>query len=289
MIRPRSSAPLLVAAGAVLLLLTWSTPASAQRHGHVHGPAVRPVVYFGGGFGYPGFFFGAWYPQPWYPWAPYGFGPYGPYGWYGPYGPYAPYGWYGYDEFTSTIRLEVAPREAEVFVDGYKTGTVDDFDGTFQRLRLRPGGHEVTIYLPGYRTISEQRYFRPGSNDKIRATMEPLGPGETSEPPPQPSPPAADRQTSRPRRYEPEPSPAREAEPAPARFGTLSLRVLPGDAELIVDGDRFPAPAGQDLIAIRLPEGRHRIEIQKEGYARYVEEILIRRDQTLTLNVSLKK
>ena len=158
MIRPRSSAPLLVAAGAVLLLLTWSTPASAQRHGHVHGPAVRPVVYFGGGFGYPGFFFGAWYPQPWYPWAPYGFGPYGPYGWYGPYGPYAPYGWYGYDEFTSTIRLEVAPREAEVFVDGYKTGTVDDFDGTFQRLRLRPGGHEVTIYLPGYRTISEQRF-----------------------------------------------------------------------------------------------------------------------------------
>ena len=94
---------------------------------------------------------------------------------------------------------------------------------------------------------------------------------------------------NRPRRYEPESTPAREAEAAPARFGTLSLRVLPGDAELIVDGERWPAAAGQELIAIRLPEGRHRIEIQKAGYARYVEEILIRRDQTLTLNVSLKK
>ena len=63
--------------------------------------------------------------------------------------------------------------------------------------------------------------------------------------------------------------------------------MLPGDAELSIDGEKWPAPAGQDRTAIRLPEGRHRIEIQKDGYARYVEEVLVRRDQTLTLNVSL--
>mgnify|MGYP003544609462 CR=1 FL=1 len=79
----------------------------------------------------------------------------------------------------------------------------------------------------------------------------------------------------------------REVLPGVSRSFALSLRVLPGDAELMVDGERWPTPAGQDRTAIRLPEGRHGIELQKEGYARYVEEVLIRRDQTLTLNVSL--
>jgi hypothetical protein len=32
------------------------------------------------------------------------------------------------------------PRDAEVYVDGYYAGTVDDFDGTFQRLHIDTGG-----------------------------------------------------------------------------------------------------------------------------------------------------
>src|SRR5262245_39277009 len=50
---------------------------------------------------------------------------------------------------TSSVRLEVKPRDAEVFVDGYSAGHADDFDGVFQRLRLRPGSHEITLYLNG--------------------------------------------------------------------------------------------------------------------------------------------
>jgi hypothetical protein len=42
-------------------------------------------------------------------------------------------------------------------------------------------------------------------------------------------------------------------------------------------------------MTIRLPEGRHRIEVRREGYARYVEDVLIRRNATLTLNVSLRR
>ena len=159
MTRSRLSAPILVAVSVFVLLMAWSSTASAQRYGHVHGPGGRSVVFVGGGFGYPGFFWGPWYP---YPWRPYGFGPYGPYGPYGPSGPYGPYGWYGpYDAFSAAIRLEVTPREAEVFVDGYAAGTVDDFDGTFQRLRLSPGVHEFTIFLNVYRTIREERNLRP--------------------------------------------------------------------------------------------------------------------------------
>ena len=45
-----------------------------------------------------------------------------------------------YDTHAS-IRLLVEPREAEVYVDGYYAGVVDDFDGIFQRLRVTPGRH----------------------------------------------------------------------------------------------------------------------------------------------------
>ena len=42
----------------------------------------------------------------------------------------------------SAIRLQVKPRDAEVFVDGYIVGIVDDYDGSFQQLPLAPGEHE---------------------------------------------------------------------------------------------------------------------------------------------------
>jgi hypothetical protein len=273
------SSTLLIAATTFVLLTAWPTHASAQRRGYVRGHATRSVVVVGGGF-YPRFFYyDPLFYDPWYQWRPYG-----P---YGPYGPYRGYGYGRFDEFAADVRVDVSPREAEVFVDGYNAGVVDDFDGVFQRLRLSPGAHEITIYLKGYRTIRQSRYFRPGSNEKIRATLEPLTPGETAEAPPQPSAAAAERQGPPMRRYEPDRPAERAPEAAPARFGTLSLRVLPGDADLLVDGEKWPTPAGQDRTSIKLPEGRHRIEIQKEGFAKYVEEILIRRDQTLTLNVSL--
>ena len=70
------------------------------------------------------------------------------YPWYGAqWGPYPyppPYGYYGWID--ASVRLEVTPRDAEVYVDGYYAGTVDDFDGTFQRLRVEPGQHDLEIY-----------------------------------------------------------------------------------------------------------------------------------------------
>ena len=44
---------------------------------------------------------------------------------------------YGYP--TGELRLQVQPRDAQVFIDGSYAGTVDDFDGTFQSLRLEEG------------------------------------------------------------------------------------------------------------------------------------------------------
>jgi hypothetical protein len=119
--------------------------------------------------------------------------------------------------------------------------------------------------------------------------MERLASGQVSEPPPPPSRAAADDDVfERPRPGGPAPrSGTRPADRSSARFGTLSLRIQPGDAEILLDGEQWTAPAGQDRIAIELSEGRHRVEIRKSGFSSYSEEVLIRPGATLTLNVSL--
>jgi hypothetical protein len=118
--------------------------------------------YYYGGFGY-GFGLGlydqGYYGYPFY--SPFGFG-YGiPYGFYDPfYGdPYdygAGYGAYSSDVYgghdQGSLRLKVKPRQAKVYVDGYYVGTIDDFDGAFQKLTLNGGRHKVELRADGYET-----------------------------------------------------------------------------------------------------------------------------------------
>ena len=200
--------------------------------------------------------------------------------------------WYRADLLTSTIRLQVSPREAEVYVDGYAAGPVDDFDGMFQRLRLRPGPHEITIFLNGYRTVSRAIYFNPGQDQSLKLALEPVQAGERSEPPPPPSQTAAPdpryppaMQGRLPPRAEPPPTSQEQT----VRFGALAISVQPADAEIFIDGDRWTLPEKQTRLHIRLSEGRHRVEVKKDGFATYTETIAIARDRTLTLNVSLRK
>lgn len=243
------------------LLVLWPTVASAQRHGHPGGGRgavviVPPPFYAGYGFydpfwswGYPGWGYPGWgYP-----------------GWYGP--SFAGFG---------SARLQVTPREAEVYVDGYLAGTVDDFDGTFQRLSVAPGEHELTIYREGYRTFTQKLLFRPGATITIRQPLEPLAPGEISGPRPQVTAPAAGSSSD----------PADPADPA-AAFGTLAIRVQPEGATLLVDGEEWSAPEGDDRILIELADGPHDVEVRKEGLTTYRRTVQVRAGRTVALNVSL--
>ena len=84
------------------------------------------------------------------PLRPYGYDPFGyGYGYGYPAGGYAaPVPAYG------GVRITKAPRDAEVYVDGYYAGTVDNFDGRFQRLNLEPGPHQIEV-----RSGSDSRRF----------------------------------------------------------------------------------------------------------------------------------
>ena len=59
------------------------------------------------------------------------------------------------------LRLKMKPREAQVFVDGYFMGVVDDFDGMWQRLHLQPGPHRIEVRAEGYDTLMFEVNLQP--------------------------------------------------------------------------------------------------------------------------------
>ena len=154
----RNTVKTLALVAAMVAAMAVSLPAKADaqhhyRHGYGHGR-------FGHGY--------------------YGFG----YGGYGPYshGGYGPYG-YGVDRYSNygAVRIEVNPKtsrdDIEVYVDEAHAGVVDDFDGTFQRLRLPAGKHEIEIRLGGYQTLRMAIFVTIGNTYHIRGRMEPLAAG----------------------------------------------------------------------------------------------------------------
>jgi hypothetical protein len=271
--------PVLLGLAVAAAVICWPTQAQAHPHG-------RFAVGVGVGFYYP-YHYGFYSPF----WGFYGGYPY-------PYGPY-PYPYYGYPypyDTASSVRVQVKPREARVYVDGYFVGSVDDFDGWSQRLRLVPGEHEVQIYLDGYKTITEKTLFRPDTGYNIEREMQRLAPGDAPPEPPKPAPEAAPsrgRRSGPPSRY-PEagvqqqpPAPDTEREPSAEGFGQLAVRVQPADAEILIDGERWDAPASDAPMAVQLATGPHHLEVRKDGFMPYSTDIVIRQDDVTRVNVSL--
>ena len=240
---------------------------------------------FGYGWGYPyyGVGFGYGYPA-------YGYG----YPYYGYQYPY--YG--GYYDMASSLRVQATPREAEVYIDGYFAGSVDNFDGTFQRLRLEPGEHELQLFMPGHRSYVQKVYLQPGSTFRVRHTLEPLAAGE-----PEPARPVATPRSSRvrPEPYgrpdrpnargpqRPSPRASERAGNAESGFGSIALRVQPGDAAITIDGEKWDGAPDQDHLEVQLGAGTHTVEIRKDGFRTYITDITVRPGETTPLNVSLTR
>ena len=201
----------------------------------------------------------------------------------------------------SAVRLDVTPKETEVYVDGYFAGIVDEFDGMFQRLRLAPGEHEIALYLEGYRTARQRVQLTPGSTFKIRYRMEQRAPGEAGEARPAPLGPPPGLVAGRPYPYDgalgrrmPPPQgqpPQAQSPPRPPQgssYGTLVIRVQPGNATVVIDGERWEISDGPERLVVEVSEGSHRIQIEKAGYEPFSADIQVRRGEPTPVNVSLR-
>ena len=258
--RPPRVAALTLALLTVCAILPFDTHAQRRGIGRVRAMPGRVVVLRAY---YAPLFYDPWF----YPYA---------YGWYPQYA-YGP----GYGE-RSSLRLQVSPRDTEVFIDGYYAGTVDDFDGFFQRLHLEPGEHEVTLYLQGHRTANQMIYSQPGRTLRVRHAMEPLPAGSQDDP--RPVSPAVTHRTV---------ASSHAGSGAPVRrdsnVGTISIRVQPAGAEILIDGERWEGPDTTEQLIVQVTAGTHRIEVRRDGYRTYSSEVDVRGGETEPLNVSLSR
>jgi hypothetical protein len=157
----------------------------AHGYGH-YRPYYAPYYYpaYGGfygpyaagyAFGYPtwgfsiGFGFGYGYPA--YGYAGYGYPAYG----YPAYGYPYPYPAYGYPYYRpyGGVRIDVPQRDAEVYLDGYFAGAVDNYDGNLQQLNLEPGPHKLEIRAPGFSTVAFEVNIEPGKTITYRTALRP--------------------------------------------------------------------------------------------------------------------
>lgn len=135
---------------------------------------------------YPPSWAGSWY----YPYYPYGYGMWGlgwyyydPWSWGDPGWGWGPYGnavyvtGYGYPGvYAGAVRLKVKPRDAQVFVDGYYVGIVDEFDGTFQEVRLEEGPHLIEVKKEGFEPLKFQVRVTFDHTMTLRGELKPASP-----------------------------------------------------------------------------------------------------------------
>jgi hypothetical protein len=184
----------------------------------------------------------------------------------------------------SAARIQVTPRQTEVYVDGQPAGIVDNFDGFSQRLRVTPGEHLLELYHDGHKPVSQTVRFIAGETYRIRHTMEPLAAGEAS--PPRPTPrglpgtPAAFDALGRPMAGGGNPS-------GLSGSGVIAIRVQPADAVVLVDGERWQSSG--DRLDIQVTPGAHRIDVQKGGYQPFTTSVQVRPGETSAVNISLTR
>jgi hypothetical protein len=202
---------------------------------------------------------------------------YGPY--YGPFYPY-PGPFVRHTRYSaSAIRVRVQPDQAEVYVNGYYAGIVDDFNGAFQRLYVPAGEHHLEFRLHGYLSIRQDVYVAPGDTLEVVHKMQPLRPGETTSVAP------------RPRALPPEwtePEAGDEGEQPASPYGILAILPQPIDAQIYVDGEAWDAIEGQRELVLHLAAGWHTVEVRMPGYRPFSTRLELTEGQTTRLDVRLE-
>jgi hypothetical protein len=262
MLRRRTVGSFLAAATTVLAT-PLSLPAAAEAHGH-HGGVFVGV---GGFYGWGPYWGGAW-----------------PYWWWGPGAYYygVPGGLalgYAMMSGMGALDLDVKPKQAEAWVDGKYVAEARDLDGDPSYLWLKEGSHHIVLYKPGFRSFEEDVDVHVGMVRELNVKLEK---GES--PPPAPARSDVQREPAPPQGTEPH---AEAAEPRGEPPGNVDLRVQPGDAAVYVDGDY--RGTARRLQGLRLPPGRHRIELVRPGFRPLEREFDVKADRPIALRLSMER
>ena len=257
---------------------------------HSGGGSGRTIVI--GGWADPWFygphwgFWGSW----WWPWGPAMYRDYG-YGYYRERGG-------EYDEGYGALDTDIWPEETEIWIDGERIGTADDFDGFPSFLWLPHGTYDVVFYMPGFRTLARQYSIYSGVIVDVEDRLER---GEAVRPEDLPATSTVNREAREQRNRErQEAARAREEwrerrdrRPAPIEdevddeylddevengdlpvagagetVARLHLRVTPDDASVYLDGNFLGTGREMEQLSagMVMAPGNHLLQVVRPGY-----------------------
>lgn len=74
-------------------------------------------------------------------------------------------------QVSATLKVEVQPSRAAVFVDDAFLGHAGELGGTFHSMAISPGKHRIKVELPGYRTFETEVNLVAGQKSEIKTEL----------------------------------------------------------------------------------------------------------------------
>lgn len=72
---------------------------------------------------------------------------------------------------TSTLKLDVQPKRAAVFLDDGFVGHAGEFGGAFHSMVMSPGKHRIKVELPGYQTFETEVNLLVGQKSEVKTEL----------------------------------------------------------------------------------------------------------------------
>ena len=74
-------------------------------------------------------------------------------------------------DITSTLKLDVQPGRAAVFLDGKFVGHAGEFGGVGHSMLISPGKHRIKVELPGYQTFETEVNLLVGQKSEVKTEL----------------------------------------------------------------------------------------------------------------------
>jgi hypothetical protein len=78
-------------------------------------------------------------------------------------------------DITATLKLNIKPKRAAVFLDEKYVGHAGEFGGKFRSMKISPGKHKVRVELPGYRTFLTEVDLLANQETEVKTELIPGG------------------------------------------------------------------------------------------------------------------